>query len=164
MVIFGYTRKNEVFVEDNDDEEYVWRCSGSLISDLYVLSAAHCNKEDDPIIYALLGISKILDYKYKEVRKIDSKYTAIDGKLLLVKLQESVVFTEHILPLCLRPRKTKIRNGTTMTEIGWPQPNTTQNNPLRKVEFTAKLSLWCNDNCRTISRKGNQASCIGKSG
>lgn len=172
MVIFGYERKNEVFEEDNDDEEYVWKCSGSLISDLFVLTSAHCN--NDPIKYALLGISRILDYLYKEVRGIESKTT--QGELALIKLDKSVSFNEHILPLCLHHSKIifEIKKGTKMIESGWAQPFETQNLPLLRKELKVLKTCCCNKNnynnfneklniCAK-SEKNYKSNCIGNSG
>lgn len=171
MVIFGYVRKEEdVFEEDNDDEEYVWKCSGSLISDLFVLTSAHCNKES--IKYALLGISKILDYLYKEVRGIESRYKK--DNLVLVKLDEAVSFNEHILPLCLHHSKKnfEFKNGTKIIESGWAQPFETQNLPLLRKEFKVLNKCCCNgtvnsnkilDSCAR-PEKSFKNNCIGNSG
>lgn len=148
MVLFGYTKSDEDDEEEEDDdgEDYTWNCGGTLISELYVLTAAHCNQERQ-IVLALLGILKISDFHHKEVRgaiavyddKADLKYEYDNNKrsndILLVKLNESVSFNEYIMPACLPSDKFDI--GKVFTATGWGSTKTTnlKNNHLLKVEL-----------------------------
>lgn len=144
MVLFGYAKTDD---DDEDDgEDYSWKCGGTLISEFYVLTAAHCNYERT-IILALLGILKISDFHHKEVRgatavyddKADLKYEYDFDKsfndILLVKLNESVSFNEYIIPACLPSDKFDI--GKVFTATGWGSTKNTnlQNNHLLKVEL-----------------------------
>lgn len=88
MALIGYTI-------DNKDQ---WTCNGVLISEYYILGAAHCNINNSPTI-ALLGdnkyiISEIINYpEFNPSTKMDD--------IGLYRLKSPVITSRYTRPICL---------------------------------------------------------------
>lgn len=92
----------------DEPDQYDLQCSGALISDRYVLTAAHCLKQEPPAI-ARFGEHSIrnedegqLDVPVESV-VVHPEYTAsaVYNDVALLKLSEPVTFTRVIQPACL---------------------------------------------------------------
>lgn len=107
MASIGYS-----FDTDQDEEEDVnniqWRCGGSLITDFFVISAAHCNNKKAPkyLLFGVLNNKK--ESPHRVVRGIktiinhpDYDHKTKNNDICLYKSDAAVPFNDYIRPICL---------------------------------------------------------------
>lgn len=102
MALIGYN------MSQND---FFYSCGGSLISDRFILSAAHCafSGQQREATFAKLGYVKrgvdnpntLLVHIAKRFKHPHYKSGILDNDIALFKLKETVQFNEYIRPICL---------------------------------------------------------------
>ncbi|KAF2905062.1 hypothetical protein ILUMI_01116 [Ignelater luminosus] len=141
-----------------------WLCAGSLISDNFVLTAAHCirTSEFGEVKWARMGTInleepenggspedfEIVDrYIHPEYRS-PSKYNDI----ALVKLNQSVLLTEFVQPACIN---TKFNTNKAAEAIGWGKTSYTgsTSNDLLKVELEIYDKEICMKSYKNIPKR-----------
>lgn len=100
---------------DDDDEDVEekdkiqWNCGGSLVSDYYVISAAHCNIKNLQPQYLLFGVlnnkkdspSRVMKGIETIINHPNYNYTTKDNDICLYKSDSAIIFNDHIRPICL---------------------------------------------------------------
>ncbi|XP_075216396.1 venom protease-like [Lycorma delicatula] len=132
-----------------------WLCAGSLISEKYVLSAAHCSDTDKgPARWVRLGELDVSDSNddaapedYRIIKRTNHpryKNSQNYYDIALFKLHKDVIFSEYIKPICLNQNFNIDRNQI-FTAAGWGRPKIAE--PLSKKLQKVDLDVFGLDTC-----------------
>ncbi|KAI6054263.1 serine protease 27 [Marmota monax] len=129
--------------QDAMDGEWPWQvsiqrngshfCGGSLITERWVLTAAHCfsNTSETSLYRVLLGARQLLQpgprAMYAHVRRVESnplyQGMASSADVALVELEAPVAFTNYILPVCVPDPSVVFEKDMNCWVTGWGSPS-----------------------------------------
>ncbi|XP_076639718.1 uncharacterized protein LOC143351751 [Colletes latitarsis] len=165
-----------------------YQCGGALISDRWILSAAHCfYHAQDEYWVARIGATRRGSFPspYEQVLRLDHislhpEYidNGFINDIAMLRLEKPAIFSDYVRPICLP--ETEPKSGTMCTVTGWGQlfeigrifPDTLQEVQLpvisteecrRKTLFLPLYRITSGMLCAGL-KDGGRDACLGDSG
>jgi len=166
-----------LFIDD------AWFCGGSIISENYILTAAHC-VEGSSYYNVMAGAHNVRDSNEPNRVEVTSykgwthpEWSAADlaNDLALIELPEPVPFNEYISPSCLPAKGDAVDTGDMVGVTGWGKPSDSAGGISPVLRQVLDLPVITNAKCNEaygmvgegvvcIDTTGGRGSCNGDSG
>ncbi|XP_031617181.1 serine protease persephone-like [Contarinia nasturtii] len=142
----------------NDHLKISFGCGGTIISERYIMTAAHCIKAGRPPVLVRLGKIDLTDespsnyrtnyYIQNFTRHPNYSMNMEKNDIALLRLTKKISFNNNIRPACLHTDMGDIDNRTKLTVTGWgitiPGDPDSQSNLLLKIEINTMPLSECN--------------------
>ncbi|XP_023934807.1 serine protease persephone [Bicyclus anynana] len=144
MAALGYERT----------DGYDFQCGGSLVSDLYIVTAAHCVDTLDQVTptIARMGVVELGERQFSSddvriqeiIKHPEYKRRTKYDDLALLKLEQPVTFTSNLHPICLYTKNDDPTIPLTIT--GWGKTSTTRDIK-STILLKANVTVVAKDKC-----------------